>query len=243
MMSSHCDVFTGFSGKLIVIGLTSLAFISYTSIYLYRRFVTNTEQRSYKVYFLDLSKMGGGQLIGFVVNLLNAHRNASSFDPLSHYFPTFLADEIFGVPLGVYLGRVVNRIAMKYEDKSTFAESLCEFGRYSEIELGNIQNNQESSKVKLLWWFNQLCAWMVCVFISRVLAGAVVPFCFRMFHYNSPFYIIAQWIYELEWSCDTKRYVFAGLMRVVIDLIQIAFVDYWNKARTLYSHSSYSSQN
>ena len=241
-MNTHCNVFTGFSGKLLVVGFTSIAFISYTSIYLYRRFVTHTEQRTYKVYFLDLSKMGGGQLIGFVVNLLNAHRNASSFDPLSHYFPTFLADEIFGVPLGVYLGRVVNRVAHKYENKGSLAESLCEFGRYSEIEIGNIQACTQPKKVKMSWWLNQICAWMVCVFISRVIAGAVVPFCFRMLHYNSPFYIIAQWIYELEWSCDNKRYIFAGLMRILIDFVQIAFVDYWNKARSLYAHSSYQSQ-
>ena len=44
--------------------------------------------------------MGIGQGFAYAVNVLNAHRNADDFDPVSWYFPTFLNDELIAVPLG-----------------------------------------------------------------------------------------------------------------------------------------------
>ena len=31
-------------------------------------------------------------------------------------------------------------------------------------------------------------------------------------------------VYALDWDCDHKRYMFAGLLRVVVDFLQIAVV-------------------
>ena len=42
---------------------------------------------------------------------------------------------------------------------------------------------------------------------------------------------MAGWVYALPWSCDAKRWVFTGVMRIVVDLVQLAFVDFFNKAR------------
>lgn len=236
-MENHqqCDIFTGPVGKILILGFTSIAFVSYTFTYYYRKHHLKTETRTNLVFFMDLSKMGLGQGMGFVANIVNAHRNAGAFDPLSYYLPTFISDELFGVPLGVLLGRYVNRLAAS----SGSFQSLHEFGVYSPISM----DSATPPRPLFRWWLNQLLAWMLCVFVSRMFAGLIVPFVNHHLGTHSPFYMIALWIYELEWSCDTKRWVFVGAFRIVIDLLQIAFVDYFNKSRTLYSkNSSYSGE-
>ena len=122
-----CGVFTGTSGIVIVFGLTTAAFICYVGSYLARRYYFKTahgvplESRNVIVFAMDLSKLALGQGSAWLINLLNTHRNtafsatngvnAGRFDPLSWYFPTFLADELFAVPLGVVLGRILCWIA------------------------------------------------------------------------------------------------------------------------------------
>uniref|UniRef100_A0A7S2GLM3 Uncharacterized protein n=1 Tax=Haptolina brevifila TaxID=156173 RepID=A0A7S2GLM3_9EUKA len=44
---------------------------------------------------------------------------------------------------------------------------------------------------------------------------------------------MAKAIYLLAWSCATKRWVFAGVLRFTIDLVQLAVVDAFNKFRRL----------
>ena len=98
----ECGLFDGASGKLVVLTLTAGAFFTYLGVFALRR-AAYADRRSWRVFALDLSKMGIGQAAAYAVNVLNSHRNAanSSFDPVSWYFPTFLNDELIAVPLGV----------------------------------------------------------------------------------------------------------------------------------------------
>ena len=77
----------------------------------------------------------------------------------------------------------------------------------------------------------QLVAWVCCVLASRLLGGLVVPAAAALAGQSSPYYLLAQAIYKLRWSCDAKRWTFAGVLRIVIDVLQLAFVDACNKFR------------
>jgi len=48
---------------------------------------------------------------------------------------------------------------------------------------------------------------------------------------RSPYFLLAQAIAQLEWSCAVKRWVFTGVLRVAVDVAQLAFVDAFNKSR------------
>eukprot|EP00906_Rhabdomonas_costata_P013886 RCo019906 len=246
----HCDVFTGPSGRAVVFGLTTLAFLTYVGAYSLRRYVLVSpdgaplEARSPLVFFLDLSKLGLGQFSAWGINLLNTHRNtalAESFDPLSWYFPTFLADELFAVPLGVVLGRVLCWAARWLRDRHDvqWCDMLARFGRYypgqgrPQYSSGASGANGESllglRRERLSWWGAQLAAWIACVVVSRLLGGLVLPGFELAMGERSPFHELAEWIYLLPWECGSKRFVFAGFLRVLIDLVQIAVVDFFNK--------------
>ena len=86
-------------------------------------------------------------------------------------------------------------------------------------------------EVRYDWWLVQLLAWMMCVLCSRLLGGLGVPAAAALFHDSSPYFLLARSIHTLDWSCDTKRWVFAGILRIVIDILQLAAVDWFNKFR------------
>ena len=233
--NQQCDVFTGFSGKCILIGITALAFVSYISIYTYRR-KTGKEKRHPIIFTLDILKIGIGQGFAWGINLINTHRNSTEmFDPLSWYFPTFLNDEIIAVPLGVVIGKLVNKLARH----SQAAAPLHYFGKYApeqdNARWGRLIDSHQDTEVQPLWypsWFGiQLTVWCLCVISSRLIGGLVVPIVNYYLQESSIYYLIAQWIYELEWSCATKRWFFVGFLRVLIDILQIALVDFFNKFR------------
>ena len=48
---------------------------------------------------------------------------------------------------------------------------------------------------------------------------------------RSPYFLLAQAVAHLEWSCAAKRLVFTGVLRVAVDVAQLAFVDAFNKFR------------
>eukprot|EP01001_Neometanema_parovale_P008950 NODE_5202_length_970_cov_56.675325_g4990_i0.p1 GENE.NODE_5202_length_970_cov_56.675325_g4990_i0~~NODE_5202_length_970_cov_56.675325_g4990_i0.p1 ORF type:complete len:298 (+),score=40.67 NODE_5202_length_970_cov_56.675325_g4990_i0:41-895(+) len=240
-----CDVFSGPSGKAVVLGLTSGAFFTYMFLYWLRRTKlknpdgTPKECRPPKIFFFDLTKLAAGQGSAWLINLANTHRNshlgAGSYDPLSWYFPTFLADEIFAVPLGVAIGRLVCYGARRLRDDYSVIsfDCLARFGRYhphsarpAHAAGGGLQRE---SLARPAWWAVQLFVWVLCVMISRVVGGFALPLFGLVFGNASPFYLIATAIYDLDWSCGTKRFVFAGFLRIAIDLLQIAVVDFFNK--------------
>ena len=83
--------------------------MTYLSIFAIRK-RSGKDARSWKVFWLDLMKMGIGQGCAWGINVINSHRNSemaaeegSTFDAVSWYFPTFLNDELIAVPLGVLL--------------------------------------------------------------------------------------------------------------------------------------------
>jgi hypothetical protein len=55
-----CGIFNGVSGKLVAISLTLLAFLTYIISFTCRR--GRTDFRSWRVFWLDLAKMGIGQV-------------------------------------------------------------------------------------------------------------------------------------------------------------------------------------
>ena len=82
------------------------------------------------------------------------------------------------------------------------------------------------------WWLVQASMWVLCVLCSRLLGGLVVPTAAAALHERSPYYLLAKAIDELDWTCDAKRWCFAGVLRIVIDVAQLAVVDFFNKFRT-----------
>ena len=234
-----CDVFTGPSGHAVVVGLTLLAFVVYCGGYWLRRRVWTTkdgaplESRPLTVFLLDLSKLGLGQGSAWAINLANSHRNArftATYDPLSWYFPTFLADELFAVPLGVALGKLVCCAARRAHARYGVAalDRVAHFGRYSP-EAGDA--DEPHPPVYYSWWATQLVVWVGCVMVSRSVGGLVLPAVELVLGHRSPFHGIARAIYALRWSCAAKRLFFAGLLRILIDVLQIAVVDFFNKFR------------
>ena len=134
-----CDIFTGLSGKLVLFTLTSGAFLCYVGLFALRRnriLCCGGEHRSWRVFWLDLLKMGAGQVIAWVINVVNSHRNAgeTEFGAVSWYMPTFLNDELIGVPLGVLLWhQVVVRgacILSQRWPRGVWIEALQASGRY-----------------------------------------------------------------------------------------------------------------
>ena len=55
--------------------LTFLAFVTYVSIFTIRK-RSGKDTRSWKVFWLDLMKMGIGQGCAWGINVLNSHRNS-----------------------------------------------------------------------------------------------------------------------------------------------------------------------
>ena len=227
-----CGLFDGASGKLVVLTLTGGAFLAYVLIFRYRR-RRGTDSRTYLVFWLDLAKMGFGQGMAYVINVLNAHRNSAggAFDATSWYFPTFLNDELIAVPLGVLLWHIFIRLVRRVTSsepacaESTFAVALKDSGKYHPdgAAFG------DDSEIRYSWWAIQLVCWASAVVVSRLLGGLVVPTVAMLLGDHSPYYLMASWIYALPMSCAAKRWTFAGVFRILIDILQLAIVDFFNK--------------
>jgi hypothetical protein len=129
MHESHCELFGGASGKLIVLLLTGGAFAFYVGSFAVKKRLL-IDRRTWEVFWLDLLKMGLGQSFALAINVLNAHRNSSAdFDPVSWYLPTFLNDEIIAVPLGVLIWhvlllRVAAAVRRRWHPRSVFLQAL-----------------------------------------------------------------------------------------------------------------------
>ena len=224
----------GPSGKGVVLTLTALAFVTYLSIFAIRK-RSGKDARSWKVFWLDLMKMGIGQGFAWIINVVNSHRNSEmaagegeSFDAVSWYFPTFMNDELIAVPLGVGLWQLWTRAIRSLAAQGYTAEwiqALAVSGRYhpNQGELTRSQSGRiylggkaydanrracgcvgaiwngcctplckaggcgdADPEVKYDWWFVQLFFWVLCVLLSRILGGLVVPFFHTVMGDNSP---------------------------------------------------------
>ena len=224
----------GPSGKGVVLTLTALAFVTYLSIFAIRK-RSGKDARSWKVFWLDLMKMGIGQGFAWIINVVNSHRNSEmaagegeSFDAVSWYFPTFMNDELIAVPLGVGLWQLWTRLIRSLAAQGYTAEwiqALAVSGRYhpNQGELTRSQSGRiylggkaydanrracgcvgaiwngcctplckaggcgdADPEVKYDWWFVQLFFWVLCVLLSRILGGLVVPFFHTVMGDNSP---------------------------------------------------------
>jgi hypothetical protein len=77
----------------------------------------------------------------------------------------------------------------------------------------------------------QLLFWVGAVLASRELGGAGIPIISGVMGPSSPYDRLAQAIDDLHWSCSAKRWTFAGIFRILLDLAQLFFVDSLNKFR------------
>jgi len=89
----------------------------------------------------------------------------------------------------------------------------------------------ESPQIRYDWWLIQLTGWVLAVLLSRELGGQMVPLASYLFGDASPFHRLANAIDTLQWSCAAKRWTFAGILRIAVDLLQLFFVDWFNKFR------------
>eukprot|EP01062_Namystynia_karyoxenos_P039101 TRINITY_DN28442_c0_g1_i1.p2 TRINITY_DN28442_c0_g1~~TRINITY_DN28442_c0_g1_i1.p2 ORF type:complete len:289 (+),score=103.26 TRINITY_DN28442_c0_g1_i1:61-867(+) len=222
--AESCKVFEGVAGKAIVLSLTLLALCCYVASYAARR-RAGRESRGRRTFALDLSKIGVGQGFAWLINLANTRRNSgelsSGLDPLSWYFPTFLGDELFAVPLGVGLGKLVCLAARTASERGYECWALRPLHRFGCYGTG--------PSPSMRWWAIQLAAWVLCVAVSRVVGGFAVPLFSAVLGSGSPFERLAKAIFRLSWSCPVKQWVFAGALRILVDLLQLAFVDFFNK--------------
>ena len=139
-----CCLFSGTSGHLVVLTLGVLAFTFYTCTFALRR-RAGRETRSWKVFWLDLAKIGLGQISALGVNMFNSHRNAQGdFDPLSWYFPTFINDELIAVPLGVGIWHgflYLVRTASGRWPNAVWLQALRASGRYHPAEPADLDKS------------------------------------------------------------------------------------------------------
>ncbi len=238
-----CDVFEGSVGAMIIFGMTFIAFASYISVYVYRRYYSKIEKRPPIVFSMDMTKICIGQGFAWCVNLINTHRNAgTNFDPLSWYFPTFIGDEFISVPLGVLIGKLVTYSARQIGDS---LKPIHKFGLYYPENTDDprwstlLSSHLEQPPPMCSWFLLQMFTWICCVILSRFLGGLFIPLCYKLFNTSSPFYLLAEWVYNLDMSCDAKQWLFAGILRLVIDFLQILFVDFCNKyTKKIKSHNT-----
>ena len=78
------------------------------------------------------------------------------------------------------------------------------------------------------WWLAQLVSWSVCVVLSRILSGVVMVVVAQVLGNYDPALIIAELIHHWDVPCATKQLVIAGALRVVLDVVQIGFIDVFN---------------
>ena len=117
--------------------------MTYLSIFAIRK-RSRKDARSWKVFWLDLMKMGIGQGCAWGINVLNSHRNSEmaagegeSFDAVSWYFPTFLNDELIAVPLGVGLWQLLTRVvrSCSTQHPELFClQALSHSGKYAPVD-------------------------------------------------------------------------------------------------------------
>ena len=113
--------FSGFAGLLIVSLMAVGAVLVYVALFCYQHFVTGSDERPVKVFAFDLSKILISQSGAWVVNLgmtqLVVQRAAAalglqesrSIQGIAWYASIFLMDCLVGVPLGIVLGKLLNR--------------------------------------------------------------------------------------------------------------------------------------
>lgn len=230
-----CGVFEGRTGMLIVGSMAAGAFASYIAFWGLRYFCKSA-QRTATVFFLDLAKIALGQGMAWLISVLNTMRNAATshkFDSLAWYFPTFLADEIITVPLAVLLGLLLTLLARTLGRSAAVAkwtDAIHHFGRYEPDDAASQELLLTRPRgPRASWWAAQLALWLLCVAAARVVSSLLVPVLTNLLGEASPFYLLARWIHELDWPCDTKQWVFAGALRALIHLLQILFVDLCNR--------------
>lgn len=189
--------------------------------------INKLEPRSWAVFFCDFLKIGSGQAFAGYLNLSNTNDNiliAKSLglvvDEVSMFLGVFILDELVEVPIGVLLGKGVQLASSKCG-----IDSLSIYGRYNE----NGSPDLKCGEIKLWWVFDQISSWFLCIYISRYVIGHLMFFLFSLLGTQNPIMIMGQFLYVTDFDCITKIFLYNLIPKIVFDLGQIAFVDYFNK--------------
>lgn len=130
-----CMPFSGPAGHVLVVSVAVLSIVLCVARYRWKH-VKGQDRRSVRVYAYDMSKLVISQSAAWVVNLFMTawvfdallYLQAKDNDAVSYgtrasmteiegigwYASVFLMDFVFGVPLGVWMGKSLNRIADNY---------------------------------------------------------------------------------------------------------------------------------
>mgnify|MGYP001571950889 CR=1 FL=1 len=133
---------------------------------------------------------------------------------------------------------------------SDFIHANAEYGRYFPASESSDEDDaapeMSNDKVRCSWWWWQLLSWSGIVAVSRIAAGLVVPLSVALLGEGTQWLPIgntehglstnpALWVADLvtAWdaSCPTKQFAVIGLLRFVVDLLQVAVIDMWNRWR------------
>lgn len=241
------------------------AAVIYLLMYVYQHYIRLSDTRSVKVFAFDVSKILISQSGAWVVNLVITEMivqaasvkvgpdTTSGIQGIGWYASVFLLDCFVGVPLGLALGKGLNRWCKyivgpavqddpRYQDESvarpessslkTFCLQNQTYGKYGP---NHGDADEDISHLHCSWWISQLATWTLCVSLSRMFSGCIGLSSFALLrNRDNPMIAIAEGISEMDMSCAKKQWIIAGAMRLVLDIGQIAVIDVCNRLAVKY---------
>lgn len=78
------------------------------------------------------------------------------------------------------------------------------------------------------WWLAQLASWSLFVIISRALSGALMLTMAQVLRSYDPVFTFALLIHEWNVPCHVKQVAIVGILRLILDVLQVAVIDLFN---------------
>jgi hypothetical protein len=231
MISENIVVNCTILNDLTKIGGTVVLVLVVTIYVLYIRMLKNNnlEPRSWAVFFCDFIKLGVGQVFAGYLNISNTNDNilvakdlGLVIDEVSMFLGVFILDELVEVPIGVFLGKGVQLVSYKYG-----IDSLSIYGRYNK----NGESDLECGEINIWWVIAQVSSWLLCIFVSRYVIGHLMFFLFSLLGYQNPILVMGQFLYNIDLDCNSKIFLYNIIPKIIFDLAQIVFVDYFNSMK------------
>ena len=224
-----CALFDGVSGKLVVLTLTGGAFLTYVGMF-WRRKRRGSDRRTWLVFWLDLAKMGFGQTIAYGINVLNSPRNARGpgFDATSWSFPTCLNDELIRTTRSPHMALVLAHCPCAQCIVVCKLELCASPPRFWEVcARGRGRRRRFGGAVQLV--DDSTCVLGVCC--RRITPARWPRRADDGSHTRRRFTLLPMRLMDLRPAVDVRSeaWTFAGFFRIAIDVLQLFFVDHFNK--------------
>ncbi|CAD2222724.1 hypothetical protein AGDE_05611 [Angomonas deanei] len=247
MTRLSCMVFSGTGGFIMMCILAAITVVAFVLFYVYGRFVTYTEKRHPKVFLFDLSKILIASTVAAVVNYTFTAKVANAaghvrirgkpLEGVGWYISTCTVDVVVGAPLAILFGRLLNQTCLILKRKCHRSEVLqetldqnCTYGKYGPNHEASKSYIVSSPPVRWTWWYSQTVTWSLCCVLSGFLSGLIVlySFIFLRLEFN-PVAWIAVVITYWNVSCLTKQWVVVSAGRIILTLLSMSIVDFFNK--------------